>query len=108
AAEARVAAMLQLVASNEHCREQTLLHWFGESDAKTCGRCDVCRNKETKPLSTDQLAEKIVLLLELGPQDPASLHRDLEIDKDELVPVVRLLIDAQKIKYDDAGFLVIF
>ncbi|MGL4596745.1 MAG: RecQ family zinc-binding domain-containing protein, partial [Bacteroidia bacterium] len=108
AAEARVAAMLQLVASNEHCREQTLLHWFGESDAKTCGRCDVCRKKETPAPSTDQLAEKIMHLLELGPQDPASMHRDLEIDKDELVPVVRLLIDAQKIKYNDAGFLIRF
>ncbi len=106
AAEKRVEAMLQLVTSDTHCREQTLLHWFGETDAKACGRCDICRAAISTTPTHDQLAEKIVRLIEQQPIDPANLHRDLEIDKEELVPIIRLLIEAQKIKYDEAGFLI--
>ena len=36
-------AMLEYAEQNQFCREQVLLHYFGESSAIACGHCDVCR-----------------------------------------------------------------
>ena len=36
-------AMLEYAEQSQFCREQVLLHYFGESNAIACGHCDVCR-----------------------------------------------------------------
>ena len=40
----KLQAMLEYAEQTQFCREQVLLHYFGESDAIACGRCDVCRD----------------------------------------------------------------
>jgi ATP-dependent DNA helicase RecQ len=40
---AKLDAMISLCEINQ-CRQQAILEYFGESDASTCGCCDVCQN----------------------------------------------------------------
>lgn len=47
------------------CRQQWILEYFGEPDAKTCGSCDVCRDKKSgdyrKPTAEEELMVKKAL-----------------------------------------------
>jgi len=40
----KLQAMLEYAEQNQFCREQVLLHYFGELNAIPCGHCDVCRS----------------------------------------------------------------
>jgi ATP-dependent DNA helicase RecQ len=39
----RVSTMLAYAEMEEGCREQFLLRYFGQTESKPCGRCDLCR-----------------------------------------------------------------
>lgn len=39
----RIAAAIHFVETDRVCRSQMLLKYFGETDSKHCGKCDVCR-----------------------------------------------------------------
>ena len=41
----KLKAMVEYADNNLYCRSQLLLSYFGETDAATCGSCDVCREK---------------------------------------------------------------
>lgn len=43
--ERRVNAMKEFVFNASECRANTLLRYFGESPARPCGKCDVCRSR---------------------------------------------------------------
>ena len=42
---ARVAAVKAYACTDEGCRQQYLLEYFGQSESKPCGKCDICRRK---------------------------------------------------------------
>lgn len=41
----KLKAMVEYADNNLYCRSQLLLSYFGETDAATCGSCDICREK---------------------------------------------------------------
>lgn len=41
----KLKAMVEYADNQLYCRSQLLLSYFGETDAATCGSCDVCRSK---------------------------------------------------------------
>ena len=41
----KLKAMVEYADNQLYCRSQLLLSYFGETDAATCGTCDVCRSK---------------------------------------------------------------
>ena len=41
----KLKAMVEYADNQLYCRSQLLLSYFGETDAATCGYCDVCRQK---------------------------------------------------------------
>ena len=41
----KLKAMVEYADNHLYCRSQLLLSYFGETDADTCGSCDVCRQK---------------------------------------------------------------
>ncbi len=43
--EKRIEAMKGFVFNGEQCRVVTMLHYFGEEEARECGTCDVCRSR---------------------------------------------------------------
>ncbi len=42
----RVQAMMDYVQEEDECRSRFLLRYFGQEDAKDCGRCDICRGRK--------------------------------------------------------------
>jgi ATP-dependent DNA helicase RecQ len=41
-------------ATKPQCRSQLLLQYFGEMKVETCGKCDVCTNRNSDEVSNDQ------------------------------------------------------
>ena len=62
----RMNAMIKYVQTDNKCRSQLLLSYFGEKNSKRCGACDVCisRNKtQLSELEFDILVEEIKPIL---------------------------------------------
>lgn len=101
AAQKRLEKVLEYTTSN-HCRAQLLLDYFGETDSKRCGKCDVCveRNKaELSELEMDTIVNIIKPYLSDQP------HNDFEVVKlvqgipeEKILKALQWLKDNNKIK----------
>lgn len=45
----KIQSMLEYADQNQFCREQLLLAYFGETNASSCGHCDVCLERASNP-----------------------------------------------------------
>lgn len=79
---ARTEAMINYGFRKGSCREKMLLEYFGETDGKECGRCDVCREKGVSAHGNDEkLLRRVVEYLKSKPNgaDVRIMERDLRI-----------------------------
>lgn len=67
----RTEAIIDYTYSSETCRVEKMLRYFGETDARPCGTCDVCLNHKKTSLSLrqqtlrrEELLEKLLQLLQ--------------------------------------------
>lgn len=51
----RIQSMIAYAQNNTECRSCQLLAYFGETDSKPCGHCDVCLNHNPEYMSDDHL-----------------------------------------------------
>jgi ATP-dependent DNA helicase RecQ len=100
----RLEAMLAYINTSSKCRSQQLLSYFGEKDTMRCGKCDVCvrRNKlELSRSAFDDIISKIRPVLNNAPHSEEDLSAYLtEKERKQLAPVLRFLIDSDKILKD--------
>lgn len=72
--ERRISFVVQYVKSNDTCRSQMLLKYFGQDDSKHCGHCDVClqrrRGKGSAANKEKEVADAIYSLLADGESHP--------------------------------------
>jgi ATP-dependent DNA helicase RecQ len=103
-AEKRLEAIIQYAESGHRCRSQSLLTYFGESDAKRCGKCDVCieRNKiELNELEFDTIVNSIKPVLKDSPHSLEELVKGVSsVQEDKVVRAVQWLVDNDKIGID--------
>ncbi|WP_294397710.1 RecQ family ATP-dependent DNA helicase [Prosthecobacter sp.] len=45
----KLKAMVELCYDDKACRQEQILHYFGESESTPCGSCDVCRAEGVQP-----------------------------------------------------------
>ncbi len=97
--QARIDAMLHYSFGKLKCRSQILLEYFGEKTSDRCGKCDICMEQNKLGLSQLEL-DKISNQLEELLQEPLlfeDLIFEMENKEDELIEVLRWLIDNGKI-----------
>ena len=74
--ERRISFVVQYVKSNDTCRSQMLLNYFGQTDSKPCGHCDVClqrrSGKGNAANKEKEVTEAIYNLLADGEPHPLS------------------------------------
>ena len=96
-AEERLAAVENYVKSDNVCRSQLLLQYFGEWDSTPCGECDVCRrNKIQRVKNSDfELISKEIKELQQQNMDPKQILAELSkrYEEPQIVKVMRWLAD---------------
>ena len=104
----RINTMLHYASSNNKCRSQLLLDYFGEKNPDRCGHCDVCSRRNELDLSKyefdlilDELKEKLQYnLLPLDELVPKSGK-----NKEKTLKVIQWLLDNNKIIQDTKDLL---
>jgi ATP-dependent DNA helicase RecQ len=102
---ARIEAIREYVNSEDQCRSQILLGYFGEDNAPRCGRCDVCleRNKmNLNEMEFNTIRGNIRELLESSPKTLPELVFDTgAFGEDHVLLVIRWLVDKGAVTQDD-------
>ena len=93
-------SVLDYVNATRKCRNQLLLSYFGEEDAKRCGICDICleRNKlELSDLEFSQISTQIKKIISNNPLILNKLVDQLKGKEADTLKVIQWLIDNEKI-----------
>ena len=106
----RLQEMLRYATNDNECRSQQLLRYFGETDSKPCGHCDVCIAKRKDALSDERLqpaVKEIITLLGDGKEHPLYELHQLTIAKDLLDTALEYLINEEKIGIRDGMLMLL-
>ncbi|MCB0452350.1 MAG: RecQ family ATP-dependent DNA helicase [Aequorivita sp.] len=97
---AQVDSVLNYIANTKTCRSVQLVSYFGETTASKCGICSVCKtqNSMLPNREIEHLAKKILAVLESGDLSSREISEKLTFAEADILKVLRLLIDADKIK----------
>jgi ATP-dependent DNA helicase RecQ len=106
----KLEAMIHYASSNNKCRSQILLSYFGEKDPYRCGQCDVCQKRNELDISKyefDLIVEELKKNLHLVPM---GLNQVIDSNasrfgEDKMLKVIRWLLDNEKIKYNSENLL---
>ena len=99
----KMEAMLRYATSDNKCRSQQLLAYFGETDVDRCGECDVCQRRNELGLSKyefDIVLEKIKRIVNESPCLYNELIDKVGEDENKTINVIKWLFDNQKILYN--------
>jgi len=109
-AEEKMEAMAGFVTSTHRCRMQLILDYFDEQSWEPCGKCDVCvaKRKKENQVEATELQHEILMTLAAGPLTSEELEVKLSPRDTELfVDIIRELVDAGNIEYDEVWKLKI-
>ena len=100
----RIQAMVSYAESQEHCRSQFLLRYFGEKDSRPCCQCDVCLQQHSSGLRNSEftaIADDLLRLLEETPLTPAELAERMTLPLSVYEPVLRYLMNEEQIRLQE-------
>lgn len=90
----RLDAMRRFAFSAGECRANTILSYFGETDAEPCGNCDVCRENRPKTPAPVALGDSVLHVVANNPGSSVrQVARRLNYREEIVVKAVRDLID---------------
>lgn len=96
----RANAVMSYASSDNKCRSQILLSYFGEKDPYRCGKCDVCMRRNELELSKyefDMILEKIKETIKKEAVLLDDLVDNIPYLKNKVLKVIQWLIDNNKI-----------
>jgi ATP-dependent DNA helicase RecQ len=100
-AEKRLESVISYVSSNNQCRSQLLLAYFGEKESQRCGKCDVCieRNKlELSEFEFKRVTEQIEPLITEKAMTLEEIVENIKgSNEDKIIKAFRWLLDNDKI-----------
>lgn len=96
----RLDAMLAYCTTQDECRSQMLLRYFGEKESKPCGICDYClqnHSTEDETALHDEIRTFILQQLDSGPRSPEQLREGTYSDNfwlvlDEMIKKEEILL----------------
>lgn len=95
-AETRMARVLEYMTDEHHCRSRILLSYFGETDAKDCGCCDVCLARTPSGLHNwefNAIRKQLKESLAEGKQPIQDLAESLDFPKEKILTAIRYLAE---------------
>jgi len=100
----RINSMLQYAMSDDTCRSQMLLEYFGESGVEPCLQCDVCiaaRKDGTLKKKRNNAEERIMTVLADRQPHPLTELLTLSLPTNALDAALRHLLDEERIMVED-------
>ena len=98
----RVEAAISYVYSQDGCRENMLLSYFGENGADNCGHCDLCIDRRKhEVLESADVQESILYMSGLKPRRLEEFLETLSFPRDEIIAMVSFLVDEGFLKHLD-------
>lgn len=101
----RINAMKTFAFSQDDCRVNILLKYFGENCNDNCGQCDICRDKKNKntPKCDYTYIRKSILYLASQPGGHTIQHiiNQIKARPQEIIETIRILLDEEAITIDD-------
>ncbi len=100
----KVDAMSKYTTQTHQCRTQIIQSYFDEETFKTCGVCDVCLDKKKKEnlREVKDYRDQILLFLRQRPMTSEELEKEIGPgDQELLIEVIREMLDASEIRYDE-------
>lgn len=99
----KLESVIAYATTQNKCRSQYILSYFGETNTKRCGQCDYCQRRNELNLSKyefDLILEEIKALLHKEEELPVrNLINRIDYNEHKTLKVVRWLIDNNKMKY---------
>jgi ATP-dependent DNA helicase RecQ len=103
--QTRINSVIDYIQNKNKCRNQQLLEYFGETNTKRCGTCDVCieRNKmELNEMEFNQVLNQIKPLLKAAPMSIAQIANSVKgASEEKIIKVIQYLLDNDKVVYDN-------
>ena len=106
----RIEAMKTFAFSNETCRVNTMLRYFGEKHENDCGKCDICRSHRRNKISTPSpsLQESILYLAsQPGGHTIDYIINETSASRHIVIETIRHLLDTGVINIDDQQVVTI-
>ena len=85
------------------CRSLTLQNYFGDDSTEPCGKCDICREKRSKP--TETIDSKIIKIVTETPTDIKQLVKQMRYNSDFVVERIKELTKNGIIYQDNFGVI---
>ncbi len=95
--KSQLQSVVNYVSNKDTCKSKLLLQYFGESINTDCGVCSFCTNKNQNQNNREDIRRKILLVLTEKPLNSRDLIAKLNADESELIPVLKQLLEHNKI-----------
>ncbi len=102
----KIEAAIRYAESTQFCRSRLLLEYFGDSSAKDCGQCDVCKKNSQNSISNKSFTEiqkDISILLAKKPLRLVELVNTLKFEENYALHVLQWMLDNNLIEKNAQG-----
>ena len=101
----RFSKMLGYASNTEQCRSRILSEYFGDTEAKDCGICDICLTRRKQAKSGKEFQARIVEKLASTPLTVRELVAEFRCDPQLLLDTLKAMHENGTVQTDDAGTL---
>jgi len=96
----RIKCVIEYGSSQTQCRSKMLLQYFGEKNAKDCGKCDVCiekKHREKGSSAMKTIIHDVLVLIENGESRVEGVLASVDYPQKQVVDALRFLSDSDQI-----------
>ncbi len=105
----RIQSMLEYAQETHNCRSKMLLAYFGETEAKSCGQCDICLRKreELSEAEFSNIRQAIRETLNSQSLSIKQLTEELPFKEKKTLQVIRFMLDHNELSKSESMLLKI-